>query len=97
MLESIERGNAWLNGYVWGVPMIALLMGTGLVLTFVTRAAQFQNRCLTASVPPDGAGREEADHTVGIDPAQVSSIEEHLLASRLRDLGKKRVARLEIQ
>ena len=42
MLESIERGNAWLNGYVWGVPMIALLMGTGLVLTFVTGAAQFR-------------------------------------------------------
>ena len=43
MLESIERGNAWLNGYVWGVPMIALLMGTGLVLTVVTRAAQFRH------------------------------------------------------
>ena len=42
MLESIERGNAWLNDYVWGVPMIALLMGTGLVLTFVTGAAQFR-------------------------------------------------------
>ena len=42
MLESIERGNTWLNGYVWGVPMIALLMGTGLVLTFVTGAAQFR-------------------------------------------------------
>ena len=42
MLESIERGNAWLNGYVWGVPMIALLMGTGLVLTVVTGAAQFR-------------------------------------------------------
>ena len=46
MLESIERGNAWLNGYVWGVPMIALLMGTGLVLTFVTRAAQFRHLAL---------------------------------------------------
>ena len=46
MLESIERGNAWLNGYVWGIPMIALLMGTGLVLTFVTRAAQFRHLAL---------------------------------------------------
>ena len=46
MLESIERGNAWLNGYVWGVPMIALLMGTGLALTFVTRAAQFRHLAL---------------------------------------------------
>ena len=46
MLESIERGNTWLNGYVWGVPMIALLMGTGLVLTFVTGAAQFRHLAL---------------------------------------------------
>ena len=46
MLESIERGNVWLNGYVWGVPMIALLMGTGLVLTFVTGAAQFRHLAL---------------------------------------------------
>ena len=30
MLEAIEGGNTWLNDYVWGIPMIALLMGTGM-------------------------------------------------------------------
>ena len=46
MLEPIERWNSWLNGYVWGAPMIALLMGTGLVLTVVTHAVQFRHLAL---------------------------------------------------
>lgn len=39
----IERWNEWLNGYVWGVPMIVLLIGTGIVLTVVTGAIQFRH------------------------------------------------------
>ncbi len=42
MLETIEAANKWLNGYVWGTPMIVLLMGTGVLLTIVTGAAQFR-------------------------------------------------------
>jgi AGCS family alanine or glycine:cation symporter len=38
MLHTFERT---LNGYVWGGPMIALLVGTGLVLTLLTRGVQF--------------------------------------------------------
>ena len=30
MIDSITRANSWLNGYVWGVPMLILLMGTGV-------------------------------------------------------------------
>jgi len=43
MLEQIAAANSWLNGYVWGWPMIVLLLGTGLVLTVVTGAAQFRH------------------------------------------------------
>ena len=46
MLEAIERGNTWVNDYVWGIPMIALLMGTGLLLTIITRAVQFRHLAL---------------------------------------------------
>ena len=46
MLEAIERGNTWVNDYVWGIPMIALLMGTGLLLTVITRAVQFRHLAL---------------------------------------------------
>lgn len=40
MLETIQSANAWLNGYVWGWPMIALLMGTGVLLTVLTGFVQ---------------------------------------------------------
>ena len=42
MVEAIERWNAWLNDYVWGAPMIVLLIGTGVVLTALTGAVQFR-------------------------------------------------------
>jgi AGCS family alanine or glycine:cation symporter len=41
MLETIARWNSWLNGYVWGMPMMVLLIGTGLLLTVLTGAIQF--------------------------------------------------------
>ena len=63
MLEAIEGGNTWLNDYVWGIPMIALLMGTGLLLTVITRAVQFRHLALAlrevlgkAAVRTEGAG-----------------------------------------
>ena len=42
MAEQIAAWNDWLNGYVWGLPMIALLIGTGLLLTVLTGGAQFR-------------------------------------------------------
>ena len=47
MLDQIARWNAWLNGYVWGWPTIVLLLGTGFVLTIMTRGAQFRYLGLT--------------------------------------------------
>jgi len=41
-MQQIADWNSWLNGYVWGWPMIALLIGTGLVLTVLTGAAQIR-------------------------------------------------------
>ena len=43
MIESITRANSWLNGLVWGPPMLILLMGTGLLLLFVTGGVQFRH------------------------------------------------------
>jgi AGCS family alanine or glycine:cation symporter len=47
MIDALTRWNAWLNGYVWGLPMIVLLMGTGVLLTVLTGAAQFRYLPLT--------------------------------------------------
>ena len=42
MTDAIAQWNTWLNGYVWGPPMIALLVGTGIVLTILTGGIQFR-------------------------------------------------------
>jgi AGCS family alanine or glycine:cation symporter len=42
MIDTITRINGWLNGMVWGPPMLILLMGTGLLLTIITGGAQFR-------------------------------------------------------
>jgi len=42
MLERLASINSWLNGYVWGLPLIILLMGTGVLLTVLTRGVQFR-------------------------------------------------------
>jgi AGCS family alanine or glycine:cation symporter len=42
MTEQIAAWNDWVNGYVWGLPLIILLIGTGLVLTVLTGGAQFR-------------------------------------------------------
>jgi len=42
MIETITAANGWLNGYVWGWPMIVLLVGTGLLLTILTGGVQFR-------------------------------------------------------
>jgi AGCS family alanine or glycine:cation symporter len=43
MIDSITRANGWLNGIVWGPPMLILLMGTGVLLLFVTGGVQFRH------------------------------------------------------
>ncbi|MCL4847188.1 MAG: sodium:alanine symporter family protein [Acidobacteria bacterium] len=42
MTDSIAAWNAWLNGIVWGLPTIVLLVGTGVLLTVLTGFAQFR-------------------------------------------------------
>ncbi|MBQ9392483.1 MAG: sodium:alanine symporter family protein [Oscillospiraceae bacterium] len=37
----LTKANDWLNGIVWGVPAMVLILGTGLVLTIATRFTQF--------------------------------------------------------
>jgi AGCS family alanine or glycine:cation symporter len=43
MLDAITNANSWLNGLVWGPPMLVLLMGTGVALLFVTGGVQFRH------------------------------------------------------
>ena len=40
IIDVITKGNDWLNGIVWGWPMIILILGTGILLTVRTRCMQ---------------------------------------------------------
>jgi AGCS family alanine or glycine:cation symporter len=42
VLELLAKANGWLNGLVWGPPMLVLLVGTGLLLTVLTGGVQFR-------------------------------------------------------
>ncbi len=41
MIETITQVNGVVNGLVWGVPALALLIGTGVLMTVLTRFFQF--------------------------------------------------------
>ncbi len=40
IISAIEKGNNVLNGIVWGWPMIIMILGTGILLTVLTRFLQ---------------------------------------------------------
>lgn len=40
ILKSIETVNGAVNGFVWGIPMLILLVGTGVLMTVLTKAFQ---------------------------------------------------------
>lgn len=41
MIETITRVNGVVNNLVWGVPALTLLIGTGILMTVLTRFFQF--------------------------------------------------------
>ncbi len=41
MIAVIEKINSAVNGFVWGVPALFLLIGTGVILTFLLKFFQF--------------------------------------------------------
>jgi AGCS family alanine or glycine:cation symporter len=43
IVELITNLNSTVNGIVWGPPMLILLVGTGIILTFRLKALQFSN------------------------------------------------------
>lgn len=79
MLELIEAGNTWLNGYVWGWPTIALLLGTGILLTIATRAVQFRYLSLAlrevlGKLTEKGAGRGSVSPFQAVATALASTV-----------------------
>ena len=43
MVELITNVNNAVNGFVWGVPMLVLLVGTGILMTVLTKFFQLSH------------------------------------------------------
>ena len=43
MVELITNVNSAVNGFVWGVPMLVLLVGTGILMTILTKFFQLSH------------------------------------------------------
>ncbi len=79
MVEAIERWNSWLNNYIWGVPMIVLLIGTGLILTILTRGIQFTRlamalREVLGKVTKHGGGKGNVTPFQAVSTALASTV-----------------------
>ena len=70
-MDWLLRLNEQVNGFVWGMPMLVLLIGSGIVLTFSTRGIQF--RRLFFSVQQVFSGRSYAGAKGSISPFKALS------------------------
>ena len=43
MVELITNVNSAVNGFVWGIPMLVLLVGTGILMTALTNFFQLSH------------------------------------------------------
>ena len=43
MVEMITNVNSAINGFVWGIPMLVLLVGTGILMTALTKFFQLSH------------------------------------------------------
>ena len=43
MIENITKINDAVNGFVWGLPMLILLVGTGILMTCLTKFFQISH------------------------------------------------------
>ena len=42
IMESVSNINSFINNYVWGIPMLVLIVGTGIILSILNRFVQFR-------------------------------------------------------
>ncbi len=79
MADTLQQINAVVNSYVWGWPMIALLMGTGLLLTVLTGVVQIRHlgTALTevlGKITQRGAGRGSVSPFQAVATALASTV-----------------------
>ncbi len=68
-MDSLASLNSQINAYVWGLPMMVLLVGTGVLLTVVTAGVQFRHLG-TALVEVLGKLRQRGRGAGSVSPFQ---------------------------
>ena len=62
-IETITKVNDWVNGVVWGWPMIIMILGTGILLTVRTKVLQVRKfgESLSSTIVPvvKGIGKKQ--------------------------------------
>ena len=43
MMDMVTKVNDAINGFVWGIPMLVLLVGTGILMTALTKVFQISH------------------------------------------------------
>lgn len=78
-MQRIAELNALVNSYVWGLPMMVLLVGTGVVLTVLTGAIQFRRlgfalREVLGKIASRGAGAGSVSPFQAVATALASTV-----------------------
>ena len=75
VLNSIDQALKWLNGYLWGPPMLVLLFGTHLFLTFRLRVIQrYTGLGIRLSFRRDATGEGDVSHFGALSTALAATI-----------------------
>jgi alanine or glycine:cation symporter, AGCS family len=74
-VESLHRFIIWFNGYLWGPPMLILLFGTHLFLTFRLKFPQrFIPYAIRLSLSKDKDGGGDVSHFGALSTALAATI-----------------------
>jgi AGCS family alanine or glycine:cation symporter len=74
-MQQLHQAIQWLNGYLWGPPMLLLLFGTHLYLTFRLRFIQrFLGKAIKLSISSDGKGAGDVSHFGSLTTALAATI-----------------------
>jgi alanine or glycine:cation symporter, AGCS family len=74
-ITTLHHAITWLNGYLWGPPMLIALFGTHLYLTFRLRIIQrFLGLAIKLSFSKDGTGEGDVSHFGALSTALAATI-----------------------
>lgn len=75
MLDTIANINNAVNGIVWGIPMLALIIGTGIYMTVRTKFFQVKHVRHVAAKTIGGIFRKESNVTNSDEDASISQFQ----------------------